>query len=87
MTDDPDGIRAWVTRGYGIARTLPAYRAVLDREGVREIAEVVVAGNEGVVERELRRQLDAGATEFAAALVGSPAEQGRTLDLLRSLNS
>ncbi|MFJ8813671.1 TIGR03564 family F420-dependent LLM class oxidoreductase [Amycolatopsis thermoflava] len=87
VTDEPDVIRAWVAREYGIAGTLPAYRAVLDREGVREIAEVVVAGDEDAVERELRRQLDAGATEFAAALVGSPAEQDRTLELLRSLNS
>ncbi|NIH86848.1 TIGR03564 family F420-dependent LLM class oxidoreductase [Amycolatopsis granulosa] len=87
VTDDPGSIRAWVAREYGIAASLPAYRAILDREGVREVADTVVTGDEATVERELRRHLDAGATEFAAALVGSPAEQARTLELLRSLNS
>ncbi|OXM72048.1 MULTISPECIES: TIGR03564 family F420-dependent LLM class oxidoreductase [Amycolatopsis] len=86
VTDDPAAVRARITREYGMAATMPAYRAVLDREGVREVAETVVAGDEDALERQLRRHLDAGATEFAAALAGSPAEQARTLELLRSLN-
>nr|WP_279581759.1 LLM class flavin-dependent oxidoreductase [Fodinicola feengrottensis] len=85
VTSDEAAVRTWVAETFGLAATLDNYRAMLDREGVDGVADVVIAGDEASVERQLRRQLDAGATEFIAFPVGSDADRARTLDLFSAL--
>lgn len=85
VTSDPDGTRRMTAERFGIAGQAPSYRAVLDREGVAGPADLLVAGDERVVERELGRFADAGTTEFLAYPVGSAEEQSRTVKLLASL--
>ena len=85
VTADRDGACAWVAERFGAADDLPSYRAMLDREGVRSAAELVVAGDEATVERGLRRLLDVGVTEIIAAPVGEPAQVDRTLTVLGGL--
>lgn len=82
LTDDPDAARAWVADRFGAANDLPSYRAVLDREGVAGVEDVVVAGPEGAVRRAVDRLADAGATELVAVPVGPPDQVERTLALL-----
>jgi Luciferase-like monooxygenase len=65
--------------------TLGVGRAMLDREGVDGVEDVIIAGDESAVERQLRRLGDAGATEFAAAPIGSATEQARTIEMLAGL--
>jgi len=64
---------------------LPSYRAMLDREGAASPADVMVVGSESEVERQLAELEEAGATDFAATLVGSSAERQRTFAFLRAL--
>lgn len=86
VTTDPDQARAWVAERFGMASDLPSYRAMLDHEQVNGVEDVVVAGDEGAVERHLRRLEDAGATEFVAVPFGPHQQVTRTLQLLADLN-
>ncbi|MDQ0376135.1 TIGR03564 family F420-dependent LLM class oxidoreductase [Amycolatopsis thermophila] len=64
LTGDPDATRERIARDFAIVGELPAYRAVLDRGGLRGPADTVVAGDEAQVLRELRRFRDAGVTDL-----------------------
>ncbi|CAJ63064.1 putative Coenzyme F420-dependent reductase [Frankia alni ACN14a] len=87
VTTDPDQVRAGVAAQLGFASGLPAYRAILDRQGLSGVHETVVAGSAEVVERAVRRYADAGATELVVGPIGDAGEQARTLDLLTALRS
>jgi len=88
VTDDPDGARRWIDDRYGLAKNLPAYRPVFDREGAAGPADVLVAGDEEAVAREFARFAAVGVTELQVIACGSDAEQARTVafaaDLARS---
>ncbi|WP_163507312.1 TIGR03564 family F420-dependent LLM class oxidoreductase [Fodinicola acaciae] len=87
VTSDEAAVRGWVKDNFGMASTLPSYRSMLEREGAGGVEDVVVVGDESSVERQLQRQLDAGATEFIAFPLGSAADRARTTDLLVALNA
>ena len=57
---------------------------MLDREGVEGPADVMLAGNETEVERQLARLEEAGATDFTASPLGSADDQRRTMEFLQS---
>lgn len=82
VTSDVDSRRAWVEERYGLAATLPAYRAVLDRDGFERVGDSVIAGDEETVLRKVQELEDAGATELLVMPFGSPEEQSRTRQLL-----
>lgn len=84
VTDDASGARERITQTFS-SGDLPAYRAVLDREGVDGVADVCVFGDETQVAAQLQRFADAGATEFSAIPIGDPATVTRTLDVLAGL--
>jgi F420-dependent oxidoreductase-like protein len=85
VTDDPDAARAGAAERFGMAGSLPSYRAMLDIEGVDNAADVILAGTEEQIAADLRRYEDAGATELVAALIGSPADQARTTAFLSAI--
>ncbi|TNY37386.1 TIGR03564 family F420-dependent LLM class oxidoreductase [Thermomonospora catenispora] len=85
VTADPEGVRERVAESLGMANGLPAYRAMLDRQGLSAVHETVIAGDETEVERTLRAYADAGATELAAGLIGDADDRRRTWELLSSL--
>jgi F420-dependent oxidoreductase-like protein len=85
VTDDAAAARAWVGERFGMANDTPSYRAMLDREGASTVDQVVIAGDEGDVERQFGRFADAGATELIAVPYGDPAQVARTLALLADL--
>jgi F420-dependent oxidoreductase-like protein len=82
VTDDETSVRQRISEQFAIAGQVPEYRAVLDREGAAGPGDVVVAGDEGAVARQLDRIRDAGVTDFLAVPYGSAAEQVRTVALL-----
>lgn len=86
VTDDPDGVRAQITANMNPGE-LPAYRTVLDMEGVDNVADVCVIGDEAEVAAQLSRFAAAGATEFSAFPIGDPATVARTLEVLAGLNA
>lgn len=57
----------------------------LERDGFATPGDIVVAGDEDAVAEGLRRYADAGATDVNVSLVGSGAEQARTLAVLGGL--
>ncbi|MEO3823337.1 TIGR03564 family F420-dependent LLM class oxidoreductase [Actinomadura sp. B10D3] len=82
VTDDPDGARRALAERFGVAPRFPAYRAILDRQGLSGVHETVIAGDEDTVARDLRRFADAGATDLLIAPVG---DTPRVLRLAASL--
>ncbi|MGW3997154.1 TIGR03564 family F420-dependent LLM class oxidoreductase [Amycolatopsis sp. NPDC004772] len=82
VTSEVDERRAWVEQTYGGAANIPAYRAILDREGHERVSDSVVIGDEETVRRQVKSLEDAGATELLVIPIGSAAEQARTRELL-----
>ncbi|GAA3525612.1 TIGR03564 family F420-dependent LLM class oxidoreductase [Amycolatopsis ultiminotia] len=85
VTSRPDTVRDEVAGALGFASDLPAYRTLLDRQGQRNVAETVVAGDEDTVASAVRAYADAGATEVVVSLVGDDEEKARTLKLAGEL--
>jgi len=85
VTADPVATRARMAEESGFLEAMPSYRAMLDREGVRSIADVAIVGDETIVAREVQRYADAGATELVANPFGSEEERERTLAVLAGL--
>jgi 5,10-methylenetetrahydromethanopterin reductase len=85
VTDDPDGARTRANRVFAIYGELPSYRAMLDREGVREPGDVTVTGSEDAVAAQIAALADAGVTDFVALEYSHGDDQQRTRTLLGSL--
>jgi alkanesulfonate monooxygenase SsuD/methylene tetrahydromethanopterin reductase-like flavin-dependent oxidoreductase (luciferase family) len=86
VTDDPEAARVEILATMGHAGDMPAYRSILDVEGVDTIAEVCLIGDEKQVAARLRRFADVGATEFVASPHGDAETRSRTTQFLRSLS-
>ncbi|HEY3688259.1 MAG TPA: TIGR03564 family F420-dependent LLM class oxidoreductase [Streptosporangiaceae bacterium] len=63
VTDDVAHARAAAVERMAFYEGVPSYRRVLDLEGARRAGEIAVIGDEETVAGEVRRYLDAGATE------------------------
>jgi F420-dependent oxidoreductase-like protein len=85
VTSDADAARVRIAERFARAGQTPSYRAMLDREGAANPEDLLVAGDESAVARELRRYVDAGATELLAFPVGPDEERARTVTLLGDL--
>jgi hypothetical protein len=66
---------------------MPIYRALFEREGVDGPADLAVIGDKEAVAGQIRRLGDAGATDFAARLVGSPSQRELTMGVLASIGA
>ncbi len=85
ITSDVDGARARAARDFEIYGSLPSYRGMLDREGLKGPADFLIAGDEKAVEAGLRAYKEAGATDVALEQFGTPEEQTRTRAFAASL--
>lgn len=65
VTDDEAAARAKAAEVFSMYGNLPAYRAVLDREGAGGPGDVVIAGGASEVVDRIRALEDGGVTEFA----------------------
>lgn len=88
VTADPDRVRAEAAERMAFYDTIPSYRSVLDREGVATAAELVVTGSEAEVEAQLRRYVDAGATELLVTQtdLGGAEDEHATWQFLGSIS-
>ena len=68
---------------FSIYGELPSYQAMLEREGVRDPADLIIAGGEAEVLEKLDELRAAGVTDFAASAFGRGDEIARTRELLR----
>jgi F420-dependent oxidoreductase-like protein len=86
VTSRPDAVRGEIAGMLGFASDLPSYRTLLDRQGQRNVAETVVAGDEETVAAAVRAYSAAGATDLLVSPVGDAAEKARTLELAGELS-
>jgi F420-dependent oxidoreductase-like protein len=82
VTSEVDEARKRIEELYGGAGNVPAYRAILDREGHERVSDSAIVGDEETVRRQVKSLEDAGATELLVMPVGSAEEQARTRELL-----
>ncbi|MGI8856426.1 MAG: TIGR03564 family F420-dependent LLM class oxidoreductase [Thermomicrobiales bacterium] len=83
VTDNADAVRTEADRVFAAYGRLPSYRAVLDKEGAANPADVSLIGDEAAVLAGLRRLAQAGATDLVAAVYTPMGENAvRTYDLL-----
>ncbi|MFI6310849.1 TIGR03564 family F420-dependent LLM class oxidoreductase [Nocardia fusca] len=87
VTDRPEQVRARAAEQMAFYEGIPSYRAVLDREGVAAAAELAVIGTEAEVEAQLRRYVEAGATELLVTQtdLGGPEDELATWRFLGAL--
>jgi F420-dependent oxidoreductase-like protein len=85
VTADPDGLRRTLAEQFAGVAELPAYKALLDRQGLDGPEQTAALGDEAEVERAVRAYRDAGATELVVVAMGTPEEQARTIELAASL--
>jgi len=82
LTRDPDGVRRQLAEQYALASNLPAYQAVLERQGMSGVEETLLAGDENTIIDGLRAYADAGATEVMVGTFGDDVHHRRVLELL-----
>jgi F420-dependent oxidoreductase-like protein len=63
VSDDIDGARQQAAEQLALYATIPSYQKVIAREGVESITDLAAVGPADTVVRELKRYLDAGATD------------------------
>jgi F420-dependent oxidoreductase-like protein len=82
VTDQLESARERINEAFSIYPNLPAYRAMLDKEGAAAAADIGFIGDEEHVAASISKLADAGATDFVAAIVGDQSERARGLALL-----
>ncbi|GAA4098370.1 TIGR03564 family F420-dependent LLM class oxidoreductase [Actinomadura miaoliensis] len=85
VTADPDGLRRTLAEQFAGVADMPAYKAILERQGLSGPGDTIVAGDEAEVERAVRAYRDAGATELMVAPMGTDEEVARTIELAAAL--
>ncbi len=82
ITDDVAGARVEANKELAIYGMLPSYRAVLDREGYDEPADMVLMGDADTIRAGLERYRDAGATEVTLSIQGPRESREAMWDLI-----
>jgi alkanesulfonate monooxygenase SsuD/methylene tetrahydromethanopterin reductase-like flavin-dependent oxidoreductase (luciferase family) len=86
VTDTPDRARAFAAERLKLYGQLPAYRAMLEREGVTGPEGILATGSEDAVREQIAAFQAAGATDLrVGTLCSTPDETLRTRALLRTL--
>jgi F420-dependent oxidoreductase-like protein len=85
VTDDADAARQLARRMFLIYRSLPSYRAMLDREKADDGGDIALVGSEEDVARAVKRLEEIGVTDLNALIIGSETEQMRAKALLPAL--
>ena len=70
LTNDTEEAKASIAKSLEIYGKLPAYRAMLDREGVSGPEDVALIGDEAELREKIQRLRDIGVTDFNAAIEG-----------------
>ena len=77
VTDDVEAGRYWAAEQLAFYETIPSYQKVIAREGVARAVDLAAIGTAEDVTRQLRRYLDAGATDIAVSpLRREPGDAG-----------
>jgi len=86
LTNKPDDVRRELGQGLTIYGQLPSYRAMLDREGLKNPEDVAILGDENLLRGQIKRLADMGVTDLNAAVMSSdPDAYRRTVEFLGSV--
>ncbi len=85
LTNDGAGAAAWAEAEFAMYGRLPAYKPVIEREGVESAAGIAIYGDEAVLRKAVERLRDAGVTDLQITTFGDEAARRRTIDFLISL--
>jgi len=69
VSDDVDAAREVAAQHLGFYATIPSYQKVIAREGADSVADLAVVGPAESVVRQLKRYLDAGATDITLSAI------------------
>ncbi len=83
--EETEAARNWANKALAIYPQLPSYRAVMDREGATEAADLVLIGDSDTVRAGIEQYRAAGTDEVAMNLIGSPEQNDQTWDLIASM--
>ncbi|MBM4473082.1 TIGR03564 family F420-dependent LLM class oxidoreductase [Rhodococcus hoagii] len=83
VTPDVDAARRRCREEFAAYSNTPSYRAMLDREGAADPADVALIGSRSDVLDRLDGLREAGATEYLAWIFGSEGEQVETVSCLQ----
>ncbi|WP_433613583.1 TIGR03564 family F420-dependent LLM class oxidoreductase [Prescottella agglutinans] len=83
VTSDVEAAREQCREEFAAYTNTPSYRAMLDKEGAADPADVALIGTRGEVLERLDGLRDAGATEYMAWVFGSDEEQAATVECLQ----
>ncbi|HAY69794.1 TIGR03564 family F420-dependent LLM class oxidoreductase [bacterium] len=75
--NDPNGIRAAASAGAGFYAALPSYRAMLDREGIDDPTDLILAGSMSEIADGLASYVAAGATDLRLGIYAPDQEHAR----------
>lgn len=84
-TDDIPAARAAANAGLAIYPTLPSYKAVMDREGAAEAADLVLIGGATEIREGLALYEAAGADEVGITMMGNPEQNEAAWQVLEGL--
>lgn len=73
ITDDPAGVRQAAAPGAANYAALPSYRAMLDREGIDDAADLILAGSIDEISTGLAEYVDAGVTDLRLGVLAPDA--------------
>ena len=85
LSDDPEASRERAAEEFAVYGRLPAYQAVLQRQGMQSPAEVAVVGDEAMLANAVRRVGDTGVTDLQITPFGDERERRRTLEFMATL--
>jgi F420-dependent oxidoreductase-like protein len=85
VTDDPEAAKARINEAFAIYPNLPSYKAMLDKEGAAAAGDIGFIGDEESVAASISKLVDAGATDFVAAVIGDATERARGFDLISEI--
>ena len=71
LGEDAEAARARARELFAMYASVPSYKAMLDLEGVSDPADLAIVGDEKALEGGIQRFVDAGATDFQAAIFPS----------------
>jgi F420-dependent oxidoreductase-like protein len=77
VTDDVDAGLALAADALSFYATIPSYQMVIARDGVDSVAELAAVGPADVVRTQLRRYVDAGATDLVLSPLRGTEDVGR----------
>jgi F420-dependent oxidoreductase-like protein len=69
VSDDVDAARDYAAQQLSFYEAIPSYQKVIAREGVASVVELAAIGSVEQVARQLRRYLDAGATDVTLSVL------------------